>query len=66
MASLPVNFPAEKLSVVEKLQLEWFYTKFTEVYYNEYHYGHIIMAAYAAIPAYITPDMLYKIWQNFP
>lgn len=65
MGRLPHNFPTDKLGVVERIQLEWFYTKFTEEYYNDYLYGHMVLAAYAAIPAYLTPDLLYKLRQNF-
>ncbi|MCD8538765.1 MAG: hypothetical protein LRY55_02650, partial [Leadbetterella sp.] len=65
MARLPHDFPVDKLSVVESIQLEWFYTKYVEEYYNDYHFGHMVLAAYAAVPAYLTPDLLYRLWQNF-
>ena len=65
MARLPTNFPDDKLSVVEKIQLEWYYSKYVEEYYNDYCFGHMVLAAYAAVPAYITPDLLYRLWQNF-
>lgn len=65
MEVLPKNFPTDKLTTIEKIQLEWFYTKYTEEYFSSYFYGHMILAAYAAVPAYLTPDLLSKIWQNF-
>jgi len=65
MEVLPKNFPTDELTTIEKIQLEWFYTKYTEEYFSSYFYGHMILAAYAAVPAYLTPDLLSKIWQNF-
>lgn len=53
------------LSFVEEQKLKRFFHKFTEEYYQEYKIGHIIFAAYAAVPIYINPDLLYKIWMNF-
>ncbi|PWN58038.1 hypothetical protein [Chryseobacterium viscerum] len=65
MAVLPENFPIDDLSTIERIQLEWFYSKFTEEYYSDYFFGHMMLAAYAAVPAYLTPDLLSKLWQNF-
>lgn len=65
MEVLPKNFPTDELTTIEKIQLEWFYTKYTEEYFSSYFYGHMILAAYAAVPAYLTTDLLSKIWQNF-
>lgn len=65
MEVLPKNFPTDELTTIEKIQLEWFYTKYTEEYFSSYFYGHMILAAYAAVPAYLTSDLLSKIWQNF-
>lgn len=65
MTKLPDLFPADKLGVIERMQLEWFYTRYTCEYYTSYLFGHFIMAAYASLPAYLTPDLLYKMWQNF-
>jgi hypothetical protein len=65
MTKLSPYFPSDKLDVIQRMQLEWFYTRYTEEYYSDYLFGHFMMAAYAAIPAYLTPDLLYKIWQNF-
>jgi len=65
LSSLPPNFPSQKLSGVNASKLEWFYRRYVEEYYPEYKFGHFLLAAYSAIPALITPDLLYKIWQNF-
>lgn len=65
MAGLPNSFPVEGMGTMERVQLEWFFSKFAEEYYADYLFGHMILAAYAAVPAYLTPDLLYKIWQNF-
>jgi hypothetical protein len=65
MTKLPEFFPTDQLGIIERTQIESFYTKFTGEYYADYSFGHFLMAAYAAIPAYLTPDLLYKMWQNF-
>ncbi|WP_336733885.1 hypothetical protein [Chryseobacterium sp. VD8] len=65
MAVLPDNFPIDDLSTIERIQLEWFYSKFTEEYYSDYFFGHMMLAAYASVPAFLTPDLLSKLWQNF-
>ncbi|WP_341840645.1 pYEATS domain-containing protein [Chitinophaga caseinilytica] len=36
-----------------------------EQFYGNYTYGHFLLAGYAAVPALLTPDLLYKLWQNF-
>jgi hypothetical protein len=61
----PFPFPANGLSEVNGSKLNWFYKRFVENFYNEYRLGHFLLAAYAAVPAFITPDLLYKLWQNF-
>lgn len=65
MTTLPRYFPTEKLDIIERTQIEWFFKRYTGDFYAEYKFGHFILAAYAAIPAYISPDLLYKLWQNF-
>ncbi len=65
MTRLPASFPSDKLRIIERLQLEWFYTRYTEEFYSDYLFGHFMMAAYASVPACLTPDLLYKMWQNF-
>lgn len=65
MTKLPDHFPTDKLGVIERMQLEWFYTRYTADFYSSYLFGHFIMAAYASLPAYLTPDLMYKMWQNF-
>ncbi|HEX6429629.1 MAG TPA: hypothetical protein VF008_18180 [Niastella sp.] len=65
MTKLPELFPTDQLGIIERTQIETFYTKYTGEYYADYSFGHFLMAAYAAIPAYLTPDLLYKMWQNF-
>lgn len=63
--SLPKTFPADQLSAANRRKLEWFYRRYVEVYYQEYQFGHFLLAAYAAVPALLTADLLYKLWQNF-
>lgn len=63
--SLPANFPAKNISSTNRRKLEWFYRRYVEELYPEYTYGHFLLVAYAAVPALLTPDLLYKLWQNF-
>ena len=65
MNILPDGFPIEKLSEINQLRVTVFYRQFVEDYYDEYQFGHFILAAYAAVPKLLTPDILYKIWMNF-
>ncbi len=65
MTRLPANFPSIHLDLAARLQMEWFYSTFVGEYSAHYRFGHMVMLAYSAIPAYITPDMLYKLRQNF-
>ncbi len=62
---LPSSFPIKQLSPTDLQKVEWFYGRYVEDYYSDYYYGHFLMAAYAAIPGLLTPDLLYKLWQNF-
>jgi hypothetical protein len=62
---LPQNFPSLKLRSTDLQKLEWFHNRYCDQFYEQYGFGHFIMAAYAAVPALLTPDLLYKIWQNF-
>ena len=65
MPRLPRNFPVDRLPNIDRYRVEWFYRRFVSEYYEHYQFGHFILAAYASVPALITPDLLYKIWQNF-
>ncbi len=65
MSAIPSNFPVDTISSVSAAKLEWFSERYTEEFYDDYLFGHFILAAYAAVPAMLTPDLLYKIWQNF-
>ena len=66
MSALPPNFDIDIIpSATDRHKVLWYYTRYVEDYYNEYRFGHFIMAAYAAVPALLTPDLLYKIWLNF-
>lgn len=62
---LPSGFPGKDLSPTDLSKVEWYYSRYVEDYYSDYYYGHFLMAAYAAVPGLLTPDLLYKIWQNF-
>ncbi|RYY55356.1 MAG: hypothetical protein EOO05_19580, partial [Chitinophagaceae bacterium] len=65
MPDFPFPFPADTLSMVESAKVNWYYRRYAEEYYREYRIGHFLLAAYAAVPALLTPDLLYKLWQNF-
>lgn len=65
MNAFPFSFPSQSLSEIDSSRLQWYYKRFVEAYYKEYRFGHFLMAAYAAVPAMLNPDLLYKIWQNF-
>lgn len=62
---LPKYFPNSFTTSPDYRKVLRFYQQFTEDYYSEYGFGHFIMAAYAAVPALLTPDLMYKIWLNF-
>jgi nucleoside phosphorylase len=64
MSVLPSNFPTKGLSDADRYRIEWVYRRYVEDYFQEYKFGHFILAAYAAIPPFLTPDLLYTIWQN--
>ncbi|PHN01197.1 caspase family protein [Flavilitoribacter nigricans] len=63
--SLPKHFPTEQLGAANRRKLEWYYRRYVEAFYQEYRFGHFLLTAYAAVPALLTPDLLYKLWQNF-
>jgi hypothetical protein len=65
MSKLPNFFPASNLSAADEQRVLWYYRRYVEQYYKEYKFGHFLFAGYAAVPALLTPDLLYKIWQNF-
>ncbi len=65
MSTLPPYFPTQSLSVTDEQRVVWYYKRFVEAYFQEYRFGHFILAGYASVPALLTPDLLYKIWQNF-
>lgn len=65
MSSLPPNFPESGLSDTDQHRVQWYFRRYVENYYQEYRFGHFILAAYASVPALLTPDLLYKIWQHF-
>ncbi|MEZ4959258.1 MAG: caspase family protein [Saprospiraceae bacterium] len=62
---LPDNFPLSDLPPTERYKLEAFYDRFVIKRYREYGMGHLWLACYAALPAVMTPDLLYKLWLNF-
>ncbi|WP_149243069.1 hypothetical protein [Dyadobacter sp. 32] len=67
MSTLPSNFPTnlDQISITNLQRVQWFYRQFVEDQYDRYCFGHFLLAAYASIPAQLTPDLLYQIWQNF-
>jgi len=63
---LPHGFPQEMIKDHIRLrQLETFYEAFSIDRYPQYGKGHFVLAYYAAFPALLTPDLLYRIWLNF-
>lgn len=67
MTTLPSNFPIDEkiISAIDLDRVQWFYRRYVEDYHDEYLFGHFLMAAYCAVPAILTPDLMYQIWQNF-
>ena len=65
MNSVPPLFPYGDLSANDLHKVQWFYGKYVEEYSKDYTFGHFLLAAYAAVPTYLTPDLLYQVWQNF-
>lgn len=63
--TLPEHFPFQELPVSDQYRVRAFYRQFVEEYYEHYGFGHFLLAAYATVPAYLTPDLIHKIWQNF-
>jgi hypothetical protein len=62
---LPANFPLQMLSATQANRVQWFFKRYAEDFYSEYKFGHFLMAGYAAVPGMLTPDLLYRLWQNF-
>ena len=56
---------AQVASVNDQTQARLYYRRFVEAQFAVYGYGHMVFAAYAAVPALLTPDLAYKLWQNF-
>jgi hypothetical protein len=65
LINLPTRLEHTALSQGDLHKLLWYHRRYTEEFYAEYSYGHFILAAYAAVPAFLTPDLLYQLWQNF-
>lgn len=56
---------AAGLTAIEERKLAHFYSQYVVRRFIEYGTGHFVLACYAALPAVLTPDLLYKLWQNF-
>ncbi len=66
MDHLPPGFPKDLVKdPVDFAKISWYCRRFTSDYYQEYRFGHFLLAAYASVPALLTPDLLYRIWMNF-
>lgn len=66
MDYLPHGFPRDLLAdPLDLAKVDAFCKRYTSDYYEEYRFGHFLMAAYASVPALLTPDLLYRIWMNF-
>jgi hypothetical protein len=65
LSAIPSNYRINTLNSIDQNKMEWFCQRYVEEYYSEYGFGHFLLAAYASVPALLTPDLLYKIWQNF-
>ena len=60
------NFFAELISdPIKQMELASFYREFVINRYSKYGRGHMILAFYASFPSLMTPDLLYRMWQNF-
>ncbi len=64
MNPLPANFPTE-LDALSHQKAAEFARRFLFDFYDEYRMGHLVLAAYAAVPAVLTPDLMFKLWLNF-
>jgi len=66
MDYLPPDFPKHLVQdPVDLSKISWFCRRYTSDYYAEYKFGHFLLAAYASVPALLTPDLLYRVWMNF-
>lgn len=62
---IPEEFRIEKLPDLDASKVRAFFYRYVDDFFLEYQFGHFIFAAYASVPATLTPDLLYKLWQNF-
>lgn len=65
MSYWPQDFPIEHLDPVEGRRLEYFFEQFVLRRFDQYNFGHFILACYAALPAVLNSDLLNKLWVNF-
>ncbi len=65
MSRSDLNINYSNLGFANKNRLRKFIKEFTQTYFDEYTIGHLVMAAYASIPTFIYPDLLYKFHANF-
>lgn len=66
MDYLPIGFPQALIKDTSDFaRIHTYCRKYLSEYYDHYHFGHFLMAAYASVPALLTPDLLYRIWMNF-
>ena len=62
---IPDEFLIDSLPDLDASKVRSFCYRYVEDYFLEYQFGHFIFAAYASVPATLTPVLLYKLWQNF-
>ncbi|MEJ1237367.1 pYEATS domain-containing protein [Chryseolinea sp. T2] len=62
---IPEDFLINSLPDLDASKVRSFCYRFVDDFFLEYQFGHFIFAAYASVPATLTPDLLYKLWQNF-
>ena len=62
---IPDEFGIDLLPDLDASRLRSFCYRYVDDLFHEYQFGHFIFAAYASVPATLTPDLLYKLWQNF-
>ena len=62
---IPEEFSIDSLPDLDASKVRTFCYRYVDDFFLEYQFGHFIFAAYASVPATLTPDLLYKLWQNF-
>ncbi|MGC3944729.1 MAG: hypothetical protein QM762_09430 [Chryseolinea sp.] len=62
---IPEEFQIDSMPDLDASKVRSFCYRYVDDFFLDYQFGHFIFAAYASVPATLTPDLLYKLWQNF-